>query len=110
MAIHTFVCPECGRTATDNTSRGTHICPDDGAEMYWDLHGANLCLDGDYSFESQSMAINPAQAAEHRSLFPDIEVKPDGVISFDSVRKREKYMDRCGFHKPMSKCQPSRSI
>jgi len=105
MAQHTFICSVCGYTCVDTSSKGVHVCPNDGTDMVWDLSGANIALDGDYDFTSQSMAINPCQAAEHRALFPDVEVKPDGCIRFDSVRKRERYMDVCGFHKPMSKCK-----
>lgn len=102
MAQHTFICQTCGHTCVDKSAKRKHVCPKDGTEMAWDLRGANICLDGDYNFVSQSMAINPDQAAEHRELFPDVEIKSDGCLGFNSVRQREKYMDTCGFHKPMS--------
>ena len=60
----------------------------------------NIALDGDYNFVSQSLAINPNQAAEHRATFPGVELTPDGCPAFNSVKQREQYMDACGVYKP----------
>lgn len=76
------------------------MCPHDGSEMNWDLSNVNVALDGDYNFVSQSLAINPNQAAEHRAKFPGVELTPDGCPMFNSVRQRERYMDACGAYKP----------
>ena len=101
MAKHVFICSTCGHSCVDETSKGVHVCPHDGTEMAWDLCGGGICLDGDYNFTSASMAIHPSQTAEHKRMFPDVGVMPDGCLHFDSVKKRERYMDACGFHKPM---------
>lgn len=102
MVEHIFICPVCSVTKSDTTSRGVHVC-DCGAEMYWDLHGGTTCSSGPYHFISQSMAINPEQTAAHRKMFPDVGVRPDGCLEFDSVRSRSNYMDACGADKPAQK-------
>lgn len=98
MVIHEFVCEDCGhRIETQDTSG--HICPECGADMYWDLSGVNRGQRGDYRLVSDSLAISPEQIAEHRQLFPDVEVLPDGRPEFTSVRQHEKYLDKTGFYK-----------
>lgn len=51
------------------------------------------------TFWSQSLAISPSQAAEHKRLFPNVRVRSDGCIGFDSVKERDAYIDRTGFYK-----------
>lgn len=58
---------------------------------------------GDYHHESHSLAIHPDQIPEHRALFPDVHVTPDGLPCFDSPRQQEKYANACGFDKKAGK-------
>lgn len=55
------------------------------------------------TFWSQALAINPCQTEEHRRLFPNVRVREDGCIGFDSVRDREKYHEATGFVKQPGK-------
>jgi hypothetical protein len=77
-----------------------------GAEMYRDLHSelSSVCgtEKGD-TFWSQSLAISPSQIAEHRRLFPNVKVRHDGCLGFDSVKDREKYCEATGFEKKPGK-------
>jgi hypothetical protein len=97
MAIHNFVCDSCGNMIQDTNTKGVHVCFC-GADMRWDLHNIGIA-DGDYCHVSDSLAIHPDLIPEHRKLFPNIEVKPDGRPAFTSVRQQEKYANRCGFTK-----------
>lgn len=51
------------------------------------------------TFWSQSLAINPEQTEEHRRLFPDVRIAPDGQLGFDSVKLHSDYCDQTGFDK-----------
>ena len=51
------------------------------------------------TFWSQSLAISPEQATEHRRLFPNVEIAPDGQLGFHSHKERERYCEACGFEK-----------
>jgi hypothetical protein len=51
------------------------------------------------TFWSQSLAISPSQAIEHKRMFPNVRVRSDGCLGFDSVKERESYIDRTGFYK-----------
>jgi hypothetical protein len=63
------------------------------------------------TFWSQSMAISPSQAAEHRRTFPNVRVRSDGCLGFDSVKERDTYCRRTGFYKvPGKKKRRTRKI
>jgi hypothetical protein len=51
------------------------------------------------TFWSQSLAISPSQANEHERMFPNVRVRADGCLGFDSVKERSDYCDRTGFYK-----------
>jgi len=101
MAVHYFVCDACDITVSDNKTH-VHVCPNCGTSMRWDLAGIGIAA-GDYYHESHSMAIHPDQIPEHRKLFPNIEVKPDGVVCFTGVKQQERYVNKCGFDKKMQR-------
>ena len=48
---------------------------------------------------SDALAMNPNQIAEHKRMFPDIEVMPDGRPVFDNFDKHEAYLKATGFRK-----------
>lgn len=52
---------------------------------------------------SQSMAISPSQIAAHKKIFPDVAVKPNGEIGFNSVQQEHAYLEATGFHKHSQK-------
>lgn len=48
---------------------------------------------------SDSLAMNPDQIAEHRRMFPDIKVHPDGRPEFTGFKQHDEYLEKTGFHK-----------
>jgi hypothetical protein len=56
---------------------------------------------GDYHrpIISDSLAISPEQIAEHKQLFPDVQVTPEGQPVFDSFKKHDDYLKATGFRK-----------
>jgi len=48
---------------------------------------------------SDSLAMNPNQIAEHRRMFPDITVHPDGRPEFSSYKQHDAYLEKTGFRK-----------
>lgn len=96
MVEHTFICDNCQISVRDSDTKIIHKCLKCGREMRWDLcaksHGA-------YNFVSQSLAINPSQIEEHKKLYPNVDVLPDGRIHLTSVRQHDGYIDKRGFVK-----------
>ena len=103
MAIHTFICDICTVSVQDTNTKIIHKCPVCGEDMRWDLSGNNISTKGDYNHVSDSLAINPDQIAEHKQLFPDIDVLPTGQIHFTSIKQQERYAEACGFYKKPQK-------
>lgn len=97
-AIHSFVCDGCQVEVEDTNTKIIHKCPKCGQDMRWKLDGIGIAQ-GDYHHVSDSLAIHPDQAAEHRKAFPEVGVLPDGRLEFDSVRVQERYANTCGFEK-----------
>lgn len=102
MVKHRFICDGCGKVVEDTNTEGVHKCPDCGFDMRWDL-GGNASGHGDYHHFSESLGINPDQIPEHRKLFPNVDVLPDGRLHFTSVRQQERYANRCDFYKKPQK-------
>ena len=48
---------------------------------------------------SDSLAISPDQITEHRKMFPDIEVTPEGQPVFDNLVDHENYLQKCNIQK-----------
>ena len=112
MPVYTFVCPECGQrdevVRPMKDSGNPHKCSECGADtrrdFQSDLGHVTGTEKGD-TFWSQSLAISPDQAAEHRRLFPDVKIAPDGRIGFDSNKQRSEYLDATGFVKKSQRKQ-----
>ncbi len=98
MIIHTFICDDCQVEVKDTNTKIIHHCPECQKEMRWKLDGIGIAQ-GDYHHVSESLAIHPDLATEHRKNFPDVDVLPDGCLEFHSVRSQERYANRCGFEK-----------
>lgn len=98
MVVHTFICDEDGTIVRDTNTEGIHHCPVCGRDMRWDLPGLGRGR-GDYEHISDSLAIHPDDIPEHRRLFPNIDVLPDGRPKFTSTKQQEQYANKCGFDK-----------
>ena len=104
MPIYCYRCPGCGK----KTERMISIngCKEFrcecGADEVRDFAAESVNPVGTErggTFWSDSLAISPRQAAEHRKRFPDVRVDKEGRLGFDSVKSRERYCDRTGFFK-----------
>ncbi len=97
MAIHRFTC-RCNEVVEDITTKGIHICPRCGAEMAMDCR---IAIHGNYQHpvHSDSLAIMPSQVAEHKQLFPNIELDDEQRPIFDNYTEHQKYLDATGFQK-----------
>ncbi len=49
-----------------------------------------------HPIHSDSMAIHPEQATEHRRLFPGIKLDNEYRPVFESVKQHDKYLNDCG--------------
>lgn len=97
MAIHSFVCGVCKIIVEDINTKIVHVCPRCGKDMRWDVRITSI--KGDYSLVSSSLAVNPSQIKEHRELFPDVNVLPDGRLHFTSFKSHDNYLKKTGFEK-----------
>jgi hypothetical protein len=48
---------------------------------------------------SDSMAVSMDQIAEHKRLFPDVQITSEGQPVFDNFADHEKYMKKCNIVK-----------
>ena len=48
---------------------------------------------------SQSLAIHPEQAAEHRAAFPDVKLTDEQFPTFENYQQHDKYLEKSGFVK-----------
>ena len=102
MPLYPFYCEKCGNyteihaSVADRPKEMKCVC----GEM----------MDRQYSFNSgnkeyskpiisQSLAINPCQAAEHRQNFPDVQLKDDQFPVFENYQQHDKYLKETGFVK-----------
>lgn len=102
MPVHEFICDNCGYICVDCDTKKVHICIDCGHEMRWNLHGVGIAS-GDYHHVSESLAISPEQAMEHREMFPDVNVLDDGRLEFNSYKAHDRYLTKTGFVKKEQK-------
>ncbi len=104
MPYYDYLCPKCGLAdeivKPMSASNTAEFCPRCGTQM-----------DRDYSAEvrtnlsdtcnareihSDSLAIHPDQAAEHRRRFPDVPLDSECRPVFTSVKQRERYFEARG--------------
>jgi len=114
--ITIYYCPKCDddmdMTEVRITMRAheTNLCDTCGTRGYIGKKVGVGMLGGDRNYSkpihSDSLAINPDQIAEHRKLFPDIKVDPEGRPIFDNYRKHDDYLNKCGFVKQTQRIKP----
>ena len=81
-------CRQCGRMMVQNFSGGNVMII--GSEYKKPLH-------------SDSLGIQPDQVAEHRRMFPNIEIDKENRPVFHNVSEHQGYMDKCGIVKNKQK-------
>ncbi len=113
MQFYTFNCPNCNASGeflrsmkeTDRPLR-CGLC---GTIMNRNFQ-ADLVNAGNKNYRkplvSDSLAINPEQIQEHKKLFPDVEVTPQGQPVFNNYQQHQKYLDKTGFVKRRQKIKP----
>jgi len=106
MPTYTFVCPEC-KTKEEFIFSMNNIpdpvwCLVCEVEMMRDFQ-ADLPNAGNRDYHrpivSDSLAISPEQISEHKKLFPDIQVTPEGQPVFDNFKQHDNYLKETGFRK-----------
>ncbi|KKM83219.1 hypothetical protein LCGC14_1311590 [marine sediment metagenome] len=60
---------------------------------------------------SDSLAMNPNQIAEHKRMFPNVQVTKEGQPVFDNFTEHEAYLKKCNIvKKPKSKKKKGKRI
>jgi hypothetical protein len=104
--MYSFKCPECGGARevvkTMSESDGIVVCKRCTIPMDRDFqadlpHAASDRYDKPIVSASMAMAID--QIPEHKRLFPDIEVTPQGEPVFDNYADHDAYLEKCNFVK-----------
>jgi len=102
MPYYDYLCPKCGwadevvkpmsASNTVETCRqcGTPMDRDYAAEVRTNLS------DTHNEIHSDSLAIHPDQAVEHRQRYPDVPLDAACRPVFTSVKQREKYLEARG--------------
>jgi hypothetical protein len=112
--VHSFICNSCGHVES-TIDTGGKDCPLCGNKMAWDLGGATIIGDGTYNKKvvSESLAINVSQIAEHKRLFPNVELTvKDGCAcpTFHDYKTHDEYLRKTGFVKHPQKLHNTRKI
>ena len=108
MPLYTFICDNCH--TTEEVVRPMSEAGDDRTCKC--KHKMRRCFSPPivlgtnkqygHSIVSESLAIGEDQIAEHRRMFPDIEVTPDGCPVFDNYAKHDAYLEKTGFMKQVA--------
>jgi len=107
--ISIYYCPNCDADMDMNevciTMRAheTNLCDVCGARGYvGKMVGHTIGIGGRQYFHplhSDSLAINPCQIAEHRKLFPNIDIDSEGRPIFENYRQHDNYLEKCNIDK-----------
>ena len=102
MAVHRFICDDCGITIEDSNTKFAHSCPKCHSEMRWDL---SIGIHGNYQnpIHSDALAIHPDQRAEHEREFPNVRLDGECRPVFDNYVDHEAYLKKTGFIKTRQK-------
>jgi len=114
MPLYYYQCKICNSTDSDirviADRNDSMVCCECGGvmERAVGLENPNIVRTEDYAdpLHSDSLAINPSQVAEHRKLFPDIEIDSQGRPVFKKYRQHDKYLEACGIDKKEQRIKP----
>lgn len=102
MRLHSYKCADCGLHFSDKAVNAPN-CPNcKSNKTAMDCH---IAIHGNYRhpIHSDSLAIHPSQRAEHREMFPNIEVDKLNRPVFDNFVDHEAYLKRCNLIKHRQK-------
>lgn len=114
-----FSCPRCSKVREivmpmSEAGAGRIFLCKCGSKMDRDFSGVRVSKGSkQYSHQivSDSLAMNPNQIAEHRRLFPNVQVTEEGQPVFDQFTEHEAYLKKCNIvKKPKSKKKKGRRI
>ena len=115
-----FSCPRCRAVTelivpmSDAKSREYVECKQCGSMMQRDFSRIRVSKGGKQygkQIVSDSLAMNPNQIAEHRRMFPNVQVTKEGQPVFDNFTEHEAYLKKCNIvKKPKSKKKKGRRI
>lgn len=106
-----YYCPKCDvdKPLIRITRRADEdeLCETCGARGYYAYIKSVGQTSGDKNYShpihSDSLAISPAQVAEHKKMFPNIKIDSDCRPVFDNYVEHDKYLQKCGFVKGKQK-------
>jgi len=105
LGPYDYLCPMCGREVTEweHEWNDSHVCPNCGTVLDRDYRGygqvAYNTTNNAREIHSDSLAIHPGQAQEHRERFPDVPLDKACRPVFTSVKQRERYLAARGVEK-----------
>jgi len=113
MPLYPMVCPKCEDTfelVAHMNEEKTHECVICLIPMERDWQNMNVHASSDsYSrdIHSDALAITPAQVAEHRQHFPDVELDNQCRPVFTNYKQHNAYLEKTGFTKKRQKARRS---
>ena len=120
MPFYAFKCPKCSREQElfrEIKNRNISIICECGNYMERDLpaespHAQSRGRMYGRPIHSDALAISPTQVAEHKRLFPNIEIDSECRPVFDNFPDHEAYLEKTGFikHRNAPKRRPTKKI
>jgi len=112
MPTYPMICPDCGVTydlvAQMNAVHERKCACGAQMERNWQETSFHASPDSySHTIWSDSLAINPEQAEEHKRHFPDIPLDNQGRPGFESYKKHNAYLEKTGFTKKRQKVRHS---
>lgn len=103
MPAYCYVCQWCGRreeiVRSMRDPEQVPICGCRGELMAREFQAECVNV-GDREYRkpivSNALAVSPNQVVEHRQLFPDIEMTPEGQPVFRDYRQHDAYLKKIG--------------
>lgn len=113
-----FSCPRCKVTVevimVMANAGDKQICKECSSVMQRDFSGVRVSKGSKqygHQIVSDSLAMNPNQIAEHRRMFPNVQVTEEGQPVFDNYTEHEAYLKKCNIvKKPKSKKKKGKRI
>lgn len=102
MTQHNYKCWDCGYHFLDKVVNAPDCPKCKSTKTGVDSH---VAIHGNYKtpIHSDSLAINPSQIAEHKKMFPNIELDGDCRPIFDNFVDHRNYLKATGFVKAPKK-------
>lgn len=109
-----YYCPKCDADkplirVTRQTDEDD-LCETCGARGYYAYIKSTGQISGDKNYShpihSNSLAISPAQVAEHKKRFPNIKIDSECRPVFDNYVEHDKYLQACNIDKKEQRIKP----